>query len=85
MILVYPLGLNPVLPVERLLGVPQCSLNLVRAPEFPGDLAHPFGDLLDRLGREVPALDRLHLALEPPEIEEELLLRCRGAELHQRP
>ena len=37
------------------------------------------------LGLQVAVLDRLHLALQPAQVEEQLLLRRRGAHLHQRP
>jgi hypothetical protein len=43
------------------------------------------GDLGHLLGREVALLDRLHLALELAQVEEQLLLRRRGAHLHERP
>ena len=42
-------------------------------------------DLLDRLRAEVALLDRLHLALQPAQVEEQLLLRRGRAQLHQRP
>ncbi len=41
-------------------------------------------DLRDLLGPQVAVVDRLHLALQPAQIEEQLLLRRRGAHLHQR-
>ena len=41
--------------------------------------------MLDLFGRQVAVVDRLDLALQPAQVEEELLLGRRGADFHQGP
>ena len=68
--------------VQAVIGRGQAAVHadhvLLRHVQHAGDLGH-------LLGLQVAVVDRLHLALQPAQVEEQLLLRRRGAHFHQRP
>ena len=68
--------------VERVVGRRHAAVHLHHL--VLGDV-EPGGDLGDVLGVEVALLDRLDLALDAAQVEEQLLLGGCGADLHQRP
>jgi hypothetical protein len=83
---------QPVLPFHVAFGFHGGVQRAVRRGEAAVHVHHLLlghaeagGDLGDLLGAEIALLDRLHLALELAQVEEQLLLRRRGAHLHQRP
>ena len=81
-VLPFALALRAQRGVERMVRPLQPAVHVDHV--LLGDLERGC-DLLDRLRAEVALLDRLHLALQPAQVEEQLLLRRGRAQLHQRP
>jgi hypothetical protein len=83
---------QPVLPLHVALGLHRGVERGIGCGEAAVHVHHVFlryaeagGDLGHLLRAEVALLDGLHLALQLAQIEEQLLLRRRGAHLHERP
>ena len=91
--LALPFVHQPVLPLAAVAVGPERRVErIVRGRQAAVHLDHvvladrkPVGDLLDLLRRQVAFLDGLHLALDLAQVEEQLLLRRRGAHFHQGP